>query len=89
MTTKRRVEVFTAGCPVCNDTVQLVKKIACPSCEVSVLDVNDPKIASRAKTLGVRSVPTVVIDGKLAGCCSGQGADQATLQTAGLGQAIQ
>ena len=89
MTTKRRVEVFSAGCPVCDDTVQLVQQSACPSCEVSVRDVNDPKVASRAKALGVRSVPSVVIDGKLAGCCSGQGADRATLQTAGLGQAIQ
>ena len=88
MTTKRKVEIFSAGCPACKDTIVLVQQIACPSCEVSVLDMNDAKVASKAKGLGVRSVPAVVIDGKLADCCTGRGPDEATLRTAGLGQAI-
>ena len=33
---KRQVEVFTAGCPVCEPAVQLVKELACPDCEVTV-----------------------------------------------------
>ncbi len=88
MATKRKVEVFTAGCPVCDETVNLVKQIACPSCEVTVLDLNEPAVASRAKGLGIRSVPAVVIDGQLAGCCSGRGPDEATLRAAGLGQPV-
>lgn len=88
MTTKRKVEVFSAGCPVCNEAVQLVQTVACPSCDVSVLDMNDPKVASRAKNLGVCSVPAVVIDGRLANCCSGRGPDEAALKAAGLGQPI-
>lgn len=88
MTTKRKIEVFSAGCPACNDTIALVNSVACPSCEVSVLDMNDPQVASRAKSLGVRSVPAVVIDGKLADCCAGRGPVEATLRAAGLGQAI-
>jgi hypothetical protein len=35
-----------------------------------------------------RSVPAVVIDGKLADCCTGRGPDEATLRAAGLGQPI-
>ena len=31
---KRKVEVFTAGFPVCQPTVDLVNKLACSSCEV-------------------------------------------------------
>jgi len=54
---------------------------------VTVLDMNEPAIASRAADLGIRSVPAVVIDGKLAGCCAGRGPDEATLRAAGLGQA--
>jgi glutaredoxin len=50
--------------------------------------MNDPAIAKRAKSLGVRSVPAVVIDGKLADCCVGRGPDEAVLRTAGIGQAI-
>lgn len=88
MATKRKIEVFSAGCPACNDTVALVQRVACPSCDVSVLDMKDPKIASRAKGFGIRSVPAVVIDGKLADCCTGRGPDEATLRAAGLGQAI-
>ena len=87
MATKRKVEVFSAGCSACQDAVALVQRVACPSCEVSVLDMNDPQVASRAKTLGVRSVPAVVIDGKLADCCAGRGPDEAALRAAGLGTA--
>ena len=84
--TNRKVEVFSAGCPACEDTVALVRGVACPSCEVSVLDMRDPKVARRAKALGVRSVPAVAIDGKLADCCSGRGPQEAVLRAAGLGQ---
>ncbi len=62
MTKKRTVEIFVAGCPVCQDTVDLVKRVACPSCAVDVLNMNDPNVASRARGLGVQSVPAVVID---------------------------
>lgn len=88
MADQRKVEIFSAGCPACNETVKLVESIACPSCDVAVLDMNDPNVASRAKDLGVRSVPAVVIDGKLADCCSGRGPDEATLKAAGLGQPV-
>lgn len=88
MSTKRNVEVFSAGCPACQKTVALVNSIACPSCEVSVLDMHEPNVATRAKSLGIRSVPTVVIDGKIADCCADQGPDEGSLRAAGLGQSI-
>jgi glutaredoxin len=88
MTTKRRIEVFTAGCPVCEDTVSLVKRLACPSCEVVILDMNDAEVGQRAGEIGIRSVPAVVIDGKLADCCASRGPDETTLRAAGLGQPI-
>ncbi len=88
MNTKLKIEVFSAGCHACEETIKLVNSIACPSCEVKVLDMKDPSIASRAKSLGIRSVPSVVIDGELAGCCAGRGPDEATLRSAGLGQPI-
>lgn len=88
MATKRTVEVFSAGCSACDDAVKMVQDIACPSCDVSVLDMHDPKVASRAKALGIRSVPAIVIDGNLADCCSGRGPDEASLRAAGLGQPL-
>jgi len=86
MTTKRKIEVFSAGCPACAETIELVNRLACPSCEVSVLDMSQTDVAQRAKGLGIRSVPAVVIDGKLADCCTGRGPQEATLRAAGLGQ---
>ena len=88
MSNKRILEVFSAGCPTCEETVALVNRVACPSCEVIVLDMKDPAVASRAKSLGIRSVPAVVIDGKLADCCAGRGPDEITLRAGGLGQPI-
>jgi glutaredoxin len=88
MNGKRVIEVFSAGCPICEETVAMVKRAACPSCEVTILDMQNPEVASRAKSLGIRSVPAVVIDGTLAACCSGRGPDEATLRAAGLGQAL-
>jgi glutaredoxin 3 len=85
MPAKRKVEVFSAGCPVCDETAALVKRVACPSCDVTILDMKDPNVAKRAASLGIRSVPAVAIDGKLAGCCKGRGPDEATLRSAGLG----
>jgi glutaredoxin len=88
MTAKRKIKVFSAGCPVCQETIELVKRNACQSCEITVLDMNDTNVADRAKQLGVRSVPAVAIDGKLADCCAGRGPDEATLKAAGLGQPL-
>jgi glutaredoxin len=89
MTATRTIEIFSAGCPVCEETVQLVNRVACPSCDVSVLDMRDAQVAARAKELGIRSVPAVLIDGVLADCCSGRGPDEATLRAAGLGQSLE
>ena len=85
---KRKIEIFSAGCPACEETIKLVNSVTCPSCEVSVLDMRDKTVVGRAKSLGIRSVPAVVIDGKLADCCSGRGPDEKLLRAAGLGQAL-
>ncbi len=88
MSGKRRIEVFSAGCPACEETIALVNRIACPSCEVEVLDMHQPAVAAKAKTYGIRSVPAVVIDGKLADCCAGRGPEEAALRAAGLGRPL-
>ena len=84
---KRTVEVFSAGCPACENTIQLVNEIACPSCEVSILDMKDPAVTKRAKGLGITRVPAVVVNGKLADCCAGTGPTEAGLRAAGVGSA--
>lgn len=88
MTETRSVEIFSAGCPVCQEVIDRVVDIACPSCDVTVLDMTDPQVAARAKTLGIQSVPAIAIDGKLADCCAGRGPDEDVLRAAGLGQPL-
>ncbi len=85
---KRQIEIFSAGCPACEETIQMVNQIACPTCDVEVLDMRRDDVAARAKQYGIRSVPAVVIDGKLADCCAGLGVDEATLKAAGVGAAL-
>jgi glutaredoxin 3 len=85
---KRKIEIFSAGCPACESVVAQVKDAACPSCDIRVLDMKAPDIQKRAAELGIRSVPAVVIDGKLADCCASRGVDLDVLRSAGLGQAI-
>ena len=62
----RTIEVFAAGCPLCQDVIDLVNRVAAPGSKVHVLDMHDKTVAARAKALGIKSVPSVVIDGKLA-----------------------
>ena len=88
MAAKRQIEIFSAGCSVCQETIEMVKRNACQSCEITVLDMNDSNVTDRAKQLGVHSVPAIVIDGKLADCCAGRGPDEATLKAAGIGQPL-
>ena len=88
MSTHRTVEVFSAGCPLCEETLQLVHRISCPSCSVTVHNMKDPEGRERARTLGVRSVPSVVVNGQLAACCAVGGVDEPGLRAAGVGQIL-
>ena len=76
------VEVFSAGCSICKETIEMVEKLAGSQHEVHVRDMNHDETAARAERLGIRSVPAVVVNGKLAGCCAGRGPDEHVLREA-------
>jgi len=88
MSNSRKVEIYSAGCPACQETIDLVNQIACPSCDVSILDMNNNDISQRAKALGIHRVPAVVIDGTLADCCLVSAPDEKSLRAAGIGSSI-
>ena len=79
---RKKIEVFSAGCGACTGTIEMLKRIAGNSHEIVVHDMHNSDVAKRAKELGVRSVPAVVVDGKLAGCCAGRGPDEGVLRAA-------
>jgi hypothetical protein len=86
MADKCKVEVFSAGCATCHEAIEAIRREAGSASEIIVHDMKDVHVVRRAKELGVRSVPTVVIDGRLAPCCSGRGVDIHVLKEAGLGR---
>lgn len=88
MTATRHIEIFSAGCPACEDTIALVNRMACPSCQVTVLDMKQKTVARRAKQLGIHRVPAVVIDGEVASCCADTGPTEEELRRAGVGQVL-
>jgi predicted thioredoxin/glutaredoxin len=57
-----------------------VRREAGSTSEVIVRDMMDARFLTRAKKFGIRSVPAVVIDGKLASCCTGKGVDLEVLK---------
>ncbi|PZD71021.1 hypothetical protein C1752_08463 [Acaryochloris thomasi RCC1774] len=88
--TQRLIEVFTADCPLCHPTVQLVQELACPACEIQIwhLGADDATQGrEQAAQYGIHRVPAVVVDGKLADCCQNQQPiSRESLIQAGVGQ---
>jgi len=80
MDSKRKVEVFSAGCALCEEVIDLVRREAGSSTEVIVRKMIDARFLARAKELGIRSIPAVVIDGKVASCCTPRGVDLQVLK---------
>ena len=76
----RKIEVFSAGCALCHEVVDAVRREAGSSSEIIVRDMLDARVLARAEKFGIRSVPAVVIDGKLASCCTPRGVDLQVLK---------
>ena len=86
---KRQIEVFVSMCPICFDAIDLVNSLAGPDDEVTVLDMERCVVADRAKELDIRSIPCVVMDGKVADFCQkGFPYEWEPLKAAGLGQPL-
>jgi hypothetical protein len=77
---RRKIEIFSAGCATCREAIDMVRRVAGTNHDVEVHDMQQAHVAARAKQHGIRSLPAVVIDGKLAGCCAGRGPEEATLR---------
>ncbi len=87
----KRIEIFTAGCPLCNPVVDMVKELAHESSnEVTVYDLvkqcEDKECLTKVKEYGIKRLPSVVVDGKLLACCTKQEITKEDLVNAGIGQ---
>jgi Thioredoxin domain len=62
MAGKREIEVFTAGCSLCEDTLQLVRD-AVSSCGCEVIERRCPPKQMCEEGRAYGAMPTVVVDG--------------------------
>lgn len=83
---KIKVEVFVAGCQVCESTIKKIKEIAFSSCDVTIYDMNngcETNICKdKAAEYKVTKVPAIAINGKLMECCSGSMFSEASSRNA-------
>lgn len=79
---RKQIEIFTAGCPACDEAVVRVRQLAGGMHDISIRDMHQPAVAAAARRHGVKSLPAIVIDGRLADCCAGRGPEEAVLRQA-------
>ena len=82
MAQRRKIEVFTAGCPCCIEAVELVEFLAGTEHDIEIRNMHDPDVAVAACGYGIRRVPAVVIDGQLVDYIAGLSPNEATLTQA-------
>lgn len=65
----KNIEVFTAGCYLCEETMQIVREAKCDECTLTERNLSkecECGCIGRAKEYGIKVIPTIVIDGKMA-----------------------
>ncbi|MDQ3683114.1 MAG: thioredoxin family protein [Bacteroidota bacterium] len=86
---KRRIEVFTAGCPVCNPVVDLVTSLANEKYnEVIIYNLvkqcETTECVSKVAEYGIKRLPAIAVDGQLLSCCKNNGITKEDLINAGI-----
>lgn len=65
------------------------KVLACKSCNVTVYNLNDPCVSGecieKVTTYGIKKIPAVIVDGKIADCCISTSSTIEGLKAAGIG----
>lgn len=60
------IEIFTAGCPLCKKTVEIVREAMCPECILKEYKIAErEEDMRRAEEKGVKSIPTMIIDERI------------------------
>lgn len=63
---KHKIAVFTAGCPLCLDTLEALKEavMGC-GCGVTEYRCEGTECCEPAKKYKIKAVPSIVVDGKI------------------------
>jgi hypothetical protein len=82
---KKQVEIFTAGCPVCEPVVELVKDTASSNCEITIYNLSEISNHSVYKKYNIKRLPAIAVNGKLLECCKKIEITKEDLISAGIG----
>lgn len=92
MENKRIIEVLTAGCIICEPIVEMVRRMACSSCEIIIYDLSkscDTKeCIQKAQQYGVKFLPAIAVNGILLNCYQNKGVSEAELRKVGIGHPL-
>jgi len=58
------IELFVSGCPLCNETEKMIKKVMGPKCTLKIYNLARGEGRTKAKKYEIRAVPTVVGNGR-------------------------
>ena len=58
------VEVYIAGCKLCEKTIEIIKELVCPECEIKIYNVVENPEYLEKTSIQIKAVPTIIIDGK-------------------------
>ncbi|MCX2678916.1 thioredoxin family protein [Galbibacter sp. EGI 63066] len=87
---KRQIEIFTAGCPVCEPVVQQIKNLICENCKLTIYNLTeqheDKACMDKIKQYNIHRLPSVVVNGELLACCKNNRISKDDLIAAGIGQ---
>ena len=82
----RKIEVFSAGCPACEPTVEMVRSMVCEHCDLTIYNVSQQtEVHDLITRYKISSLPAVVVDGRLLACCENREISRDELIRAGIG----
>lgn len=89
---KRQIEIFIAGCPVCDPVVKMIRELACENCEITIYDLvkqcEDKACLVKIKEYDIQRLPAIAVNGKLLSCCRNNAISKEDLAAAGIGQPL-
>ena len=60
-----RIEIFSAGCPLCLRVIEQVRRVCDEGDKVTIYDMFEEEAERRADRYGVRQLPAVFVEGRL------------------------
>jgi Thioredoxin domain len=65
VTVPHTIQIFSGGCALCRDVVDIVELGKCKDCKMEVLDIGRRENAELTRRYDISAVPSIVIDGKI------------------------